>query len=68
MKSRRIKWAWHLANMGEKRNVCRVSVGKPEGRRPLAEPRLRWVVNIKMGHREIGWGDMDWIHLAQDSC
>jgi hypothetical protein len=41
-------------------------VGKPEGKRPLGRPRLRWVDNIKMELREIGWGDMDWIDLIQD--
>jgi hypothetical protein len=54
--------------MGEKMNACRVSVGKAEGKRPLGRPRhtRRWENNIKMDHREIGWGGMDWIHLAQD--
>jgi hypothetical protein len=41
-------------------------VGKPQGKRPLARPRYRWVDNIKMVLREIGWGGVDWIHLAQD--
>jgi hypothetical protein len=41
-------------------------VGKPEGRRPVGRPRCRWVDNIKMDLREIEWGDMDWIYLAQD--
>jgi hypothetical protein len=52
--------------MGEKRNVYRILVGKPEGRRPLGRPRCRWEDNIKMDLREIGWGAMDWIDLAQD--
>jgi hypothetical protein len=43
-----------------------ISVGKPEGKRPLGRPRCRWVYNIKMDFREIGWGGMDWIDLAQD--
>jgi hypothetical protein len=51
---------------GEKRNACRILVGKPEGKRPLGKPRRRCEDNIKMGLREIGWGDMDWIDLAQD--
>jgi hypothetical protein len=50
---------------GEKRNACRILVGKPEGKRPLGRPRRGWVGNIKMDLREIGWGDMDWIDLAE---
>jgi hypothetical protein len=52
--------------MGEKRNVYRLLVGKPKGKRPLGTPRRRWVDNIKMDLVEIGWGGMDWIGLAQD--
>jgi hypothetical protein len=52
--------------MEAKRNACRILVGKPEGKRPLGRPRCRWVDNIKMDLREIGWVDMDWIDLAQD--
>jgi hypothetical protein len=52
--------------MGETRNVYRILVGKPEEKRPLGRPRRRWVDNIKMDLREIGWDDMDWIELAQD--
>jgi hypothetical protein len=47
--------------MGEKRNACRILVGKPEGRRSLGRHRCRWEDNIKMDLREIGWGSMDWI-------
>jgi hypothetical protein len=66
MKSRRIRWAGHVARIGEKRNACRILVGKPEGKRPLGRQTHRWVNNIKMDLREIGWGGMDWIDLAQD--
>jgi hypothetical protein len=52
--------------VGEKRNACRILVGKPEAKRPLGRPRRRWVDNIKMDFREIGWNGMDWIDLAED--
>jgi hypothetical protein len=52
--------------MGERRGAYRALVGKPEGRRPLGRPRRRWKDNIKMDFREVGWGGMDWINLAQD--
>jgi hypothetical protein len=55
-----------VARMGERRGACRALVGKPEGRRPLGRPRRRWEDNIKMDLREVGWGGMDWINLAQD--
>jgi hypothetical protein len=51
---------------GEKRNSCRILVGKPEGKRPLGRPRRRWVDNIKMDLREIEWDGLDWIDMAQD--
>jgi hypothetical protein len=53
--------------MREKRNAYRILVGKPEGKRPRGRPRRMWVNNIKMDLREIGWGGVDWIDLAQDS-
>jgi hypothetical protein len=64
IKSRRMRWVGHLACVGEKRNEFRILVGNPEGKRPLGRPRRRWVDNIKMDLREIGWGGMDWIDVA----
>jgi hypothetical protein len=52
--------------MGEKRNAYRLLMGKPEGRRPLERPRGRWLDTIRMDLVEVGWGDVDWIGLAQD--
>jgi hypothetical protein len=66
IKSRRMRWAGHVARMGEKRNRHRILVGKPERKRPLGRPRRRWVDNIKMDIRDIGWDGMAWIDLAQD--
>jgi hypothetical protein len=57
IKSRRMRWAGHVARMGETRNAYRILVGKPEGKRPLGRPRHRWVDNIKMDHRERMGGD-----------
>jgi hypothetical protein len=51
---------------GEKRNAYRILVGKREGKRPLGRPRCRWVDNIKIDLREMGWVSMDWVDLAQD--
>jgi hypothetical protein len=56
IKSRRLRWAGHVACMGEVRGAYRALVGKPEGRRPLGRPRRRWEDNIKMDLREVGWG------------
>jgi hypothetical protein len=64
IKSRRMRWAGHVACMGKGRNVCRVLVGKPEGKRPLVRPRHKWENGIKMDLREIGVG-VEWIQLAQ---
>ena len=61
-----MRWARHVARMGERRGVYRVLVGKPEGKRPLGRPRRRWEDNIKMDFQEVGCGGMDWIELAQD--
>jgi hypothetical protein len=66
IKSRRMRWAWYVARMGAKRNAYRILVGKPEGKGPLGKPRRRWVDNIKIDLREIGWDGMDWIDVAQD--
>jgi hypothetical protein len=64
--SRRMRWAGHIAGMGEKRNAYRILVGMPEGKRPLGRRRRKWVDNIKMDLREIRWDGMDWIDLAQN--
>ena len=64
IKSRRMRWAGHVARVGEERGVYRVLVGKPEGRRSLVRPRRRWVDNIRTDLQEVGCGYMDWIGLA----
>jgi hypothetical protein len=66
IKWRRMRWAGHVARMGEERDVYRVLRGKPEGRRPLGRPRRRWVDNIRIDLQEVGCGYMDWIVLDQD--
>jgi hypothetical protein len=66
IKSRRMRWAGHVARMGEKRNAYRLLVGKPERKRQLGRPRRRWVDNIRMNLGKVEWGDVDWIGLAQD--
>ena len=66
IKSRRMRWAGHVARMGERRSVHKVLVGKPDGKRPLGRPRLRWEDNIKMEIQEVGKGGGDWMQLAQD--
>ena len=65
IKLRRMRWAGHVAHMGEERGACRVLVGKPEGKRPLGRPRHRWVDNIRTDLKEVGCGYMDWIGPAQ---
>jgi hypothetical protein len=67
IKSRRMRWAGHVARMGEKRNVYRLLAGKPEGKRPLGKPRRRCIDNINMDLLEIGLNVVDWIGLAQDT-
>jgi len=66
LKSRRMRWAGHVARMGEDRGVQRVFVGKPEGKRPLGRPRRAWEDNIKMDLQDVGWHRGDWMELAQD--
>jgi len=66
IKSRRMRWAGHVARMREERGAYRVLLGKPEGRRLLGRPRRRWVDNIRMDLQEVGCMYMDWIELAQD--
>jgi hypothetical protein len=61
-----MKWAGHVARMGERRGVYRVLVGKTEGKRTMWRPRRRWDENIKMDLQEVGCGGMDWIELAHD--
>ena len=61
-----MSWAGHVACMVGERGLYRVLVGKPEGRRPLGRPRLRWVDNIRMDLQDVGCEYMDWIGLAQD--
>ena len=66
IKSRRMRWAGHVAHMGEERRVYRVLVGKLEGKKPLGRPRHRWVDNIRMDLQLVGFGYTNWIGLAQD--
>jgi hypothetical protein len=66
IKPRRMRWAGHVARMGEKWNVYRLLVRKPEGKRPIGRPRCRWIDNNKMDLLEIGLSVVDWIGLVQD--
>jgi len=66
IKSRRMRWAGHVARMGEERGVHRILLGKSEGRKSTGRPRRRWVDNVRMDLQEVGCGYMDWIGLAQD--
>jgi len=65
--SRRMRWAGHVARMGEERQVYRFLMGKQEGKRKQGRPRRRWVDNIRMDLQEVGCGYMDWIGLVQDT-
>ena len=64
IKSRRMRWAGHVARMREEKGAYRVLVGKPEGKRPLGRPRRRWVDNIRVDIPEVGCGYVDWTGLA----
>ena len=68
IKSRKMRWAGHVALMRDRREVYRVFFcwGKPEGKRPLGRPRRRWEDNIEMDFQEVGCGGVDWIELAED--
>jgi hypothetical protein len=63
IKSGRMRWDGHIAQMGEERKAYRLLVGKPEGKRALGRPRRRWVDNIRMDLGEVGWGDVDWLRI-----
>ena len=66
VKSRKMRWAGHVARMGEGRGVRRIMMGKPEGKRPLGRPRREWEDNIKMDLQKVGGSCGDWMDLAQD--
>jgi hypothetical protein len=67
IKSRRMRWAGHVARMRDKKkNVYKLLVEKPEGKRPIGRPRSRWVDNIRTDLGEVEWGSVDWIGVAQD--
>jgi hypothetical protein len=66
IKSRRMRWAGHVARMGEGRGVCRILVGRPKSKKPLGRPGRRWEDNIKLDLRETGIDEASWIRLAQN--
>jgi hypothetical protein len=66
IKSRRMRWAGHVARTGEKRHAYRILVGRPEGKRPQGRPKRRWEDNIKMYVGKLEWGGMEWNDLAPD--
>ena len=66
LKSRRLRWAGHVARMEQSRNAYGILLRKPEGKRPLGRPRLRWEDNIKMDLKEVGCDHGEWIDLAED--
>jgi hypothetical protein len=61
-----MRWAWHAAYMGERRDSYTLFVRKPDGKRPFTRPRHRWEDDMRMGVREIGWEGVDCMYLAQD--
>jgi hypothetical protein len=67
MKSRGMRWAGHVKHRGDERKFYKVSVGKPEEKRSLGRPRRRWKDGIRMDLRKIGWEDVEWVQLAQDT-
>jgi hypothetical protein len=66
IKLRRIRWAWHVTRIGKWRDIYKVLVRKPEGKRPFERPRRRWEDNIKTDLQEVRCETMDWIELARD--
>lgn len=66
MKSRRMKWVWHVACIGKREIAQKAFVRKHEGKRPLGRPKSEWECDIKIELNKIEWGAMDWIHLTQD--
>jgi hypothetical protein len=66
IKSREMRWAGHVTRMGEETKMCKVFMGEPKGKRPLGRRKRRWDDGIRMDLREMGWGGMDWMRLAQD--
>jgi hypothetical protein len=64
IKSRRMRWARHVAGMGEMRYLYKILIGKPEGRRSFGRSRLRWKDNIRINFKDIGWEGTDWIYVA----
>ena len=66
MKPRKMRWLEHVAHIGQRKGICRVLVGKPEGKSPLGKPRHRWEDNFKVDLKEIGWKGVGWIDLTRD--
>jgi hypothetical protein len=66
IKSRRMRWSFHVTHMGEMRKAYKILVGKPEGKGPIGRPGHRWEDKIKLDRREIGLENVDWINLAED--
>jgi hypothetical protein len=66
VKARRMRWVGHVVRLGEKRNACRLLVGKPEGKRPPGRPGRRRMDNIRMDLGEVRWGDVVCVGLAKD--